>query len=84
MFLDTTGENETQRVSVICYRMCDDLDEVCNHAFIITLVESIYDKDHRGSRHACRPNWINDQFLELVFERPMKDMMIPLQGAFDI
>jgi hypothetical protein len=81
---DPASEDESERKSVVAKRTCDNPDEVRNHFFIVTLVEGIYDDDHRKSRHNHRLNGFNDQFSELAFERSMHDMMIPLQRAFDV
>ena len=47
MLFDSASEEESEGKSVILKCKRDDLDEIGNEFFIITLVEGIYDNDHR-------------------------------------
>jgi hypothetical protein len=51
MFLNSAGEEKSERKSVVSKCASDDIDEIRHHRSIIALVESINDDDHMRGRH---------------------------------
>src|SRR6202044_975259 len=84
VFLNSARKEKSEGKSMVLKCTSNDTDQIRHHCFIVTLIDSVDNDDHGLESPRHRSNWIDDQFSELAFMRPMDDHIVRKQDFFDV